>query len=256
MGAQWVITPRPNPKAAIRLICIPPAGGGVSSFRGWSERLGIAEVGLVELPGRGSRWREPVVASLPAAVHGLVDAIVRGRVAPTALFGHGLGATIAFEAARHLQARSWPMLALFVSGRRAPSLPSAGPVLSGLPLEHLVREAQRRSDVIPLDAALDRDSIELLMPGVRADFEMLDGYIYQPGPPLRCPIVACGAASDPDVSRYDLSAWRAETSARFSLHTLADDASYLQRERETVTALIANQLSVMVSALARWSVVR
>jgi medium-chain acyl-[acyl-carrier-protein] hydrolase len=256
VGAQWVVTPRPNPKTAIRLICIPPAGGGVSSFRGWCERLGIAEVGLVELPGRGSRLREPVVASVPVAVHGLVDAIVRGRVAPTALFGHGLGATIAFEAARHLQARSWPVLALFVSGRRAPTLPCCGPALSGLPPEQLVEEAQRRSDVIPLDAALDRDSIELLVPGVRADFEMLDGYTYQPGAPLRCPIVACGAVSDPDVSRNDLSAWRAETSARFSLHTLAGDASYLQREREAVTALIANQLSVMASALARWSVVR
>jgi surfactin synthase thioesterase subunit len=256
VGVQWIVTPRPNPKAAIRLICIPPAGGGMSSFRGWSERLGIAEVGLVELPGRGSRLREPVVGSVTAAADGLVDAIVRGPAAPAALFGHGLGATIAFEAARRLEVRSWPMIALFVSGRRAPSLPPSGPGLSRLPLEQLIEEAQRRSDLIPLDAALDRDSIRLLMPGVRADFEMLDGYVYQPGTQLRCPIVACGAASDPDASRNDLSAWRAETSARFSLHLVAGDATYLQREREAVTALIANQLSVLVSALARWSAIR
>ena len=256
MDAQWVVIPRPNPKAAMRLICIPHAGGGVSSFRGWSERLGIAEVGVVELPGRGSRLREPVVESVTAAADGLVEAMAIGPVGPTALFGHGLGALIAFEAARRLEARGWPMLALFVSGRRAPSLPASGPVLSRLPLEQLVEEAQRRSDVIPLDAALDRDSIRLLIPGVRADFAMLDGYVYQPGAPLRCPIVACGAASDPDFSRNDQPAWRAETSARFSLHVFAGDASYLQREREAVTALIANQLSVMVSALARWSAVR
>ena len=256
MGAQWVVIPRPNPKAAIRLICIPHAGGGVSSFRGWSERIGIAEVGIVELPGRGSRLREPVVESVAAAADGLVETMSRGPAAPTALFGHGLGALIAFEAARRLEAQGWPMLALFVSGRRAPSLPASGPALSRLPLEHLVEEAQRRSDVIPLDAALDRDSIRLLIPGVRADFAMLDGYVYQPGAPLRCPIVACGAASDPDASRNDQAAWRAETSARFSLHVFAGDASYLQREREAVTALIANQLSVMASALARWSAVR
>jgi len=256
VGAQWIVTPRPNPKAAIRLICVPPAGGGMSSFRGWTERLAIAEVGLAELPGRGSRVREPVVASVTAAADGLVDAIVRAPAAPTVLFGHGLGSTIAFEAARRLEARSWPLVALFVSGRRAPSLPASSPGLSRLPLEQLIEEAQRRSDLIPLDAALDRDSVRLLMPGVRADFEMLDGYVYQPGTQLRCPIVACGAASDPDASRSDLSAWRAETSARFSLHILAGDATYLRREREAVTALIANQLSVMVSALARWSAIR
>jgi medium-chain acyl-[acyl-carrier-protein] hydrolase len=228
----------------------------VASFRGWSDRLRLAEVGFAELPGRGSRLREPAVASLAAAVHGLVDAIVRGRVAPTALFGHGLGAVIAFEAARDLQARSWPLLALFVSGRGAPSLPPTGPALSSLPLEQLQKEARRRSDVIALDDALDKDSIELLVPGVRADFEMLDRYVYQPGPPLRCPIVACGAAADPDVPRNDLSGWRAETSARFSVHILAADASYLQREHEALTALVANQLSVMASALVRASLVR
>jgi medium-chain acyl-[acyl-carrier-protein] hydrolase len=256
LGTQWVVIPRPNPKAAIRLICVPHAGGGVSSFRGWSERLGIAEVGIVELPGRGSRLREPVVESVTAAADGLVEALSGGPAVPSALFGHGLGALIAFEAARRLEARSWPMLALFVSGRRAPSLPASGPGLTRVPLEQLVEQAQRRSDVIPLDAALDRDSIRLLIPGVRADFAMLDGYGYQPGRPLRCPIVAYGAASDPDASRNDQTAWRAETSARFNLHVFGGDASYLQRERDAVTALIANQLSVMVSALARWSVVR
>ena len=255
MGTQWVVIPRPNPKAAIRLICVPHAGGGVSSFRGWSERLGIAEVGIVELPGRGSRLREPVVESVTAAADGLVEALSRGPAAPTALFGHGLGALIAFEAARRLEARGWPMLALFVSGRRAPSLPASGPGLIALPLEQLVEEAQRRSDVIPLDAALDRDSIRLLIPGVRADFAMLDGLR------LSARRRRCDARSLPAVPPRirtprgtTMTAWRAETSARFSLHIFAGDASYLQREREAVTALIANQLSVMVSALARWSV--
>jgi medium-chain acyl-[acyl-carrier-protein] hydrolase len=256
VDAQWVVTPRPNPKAAIRLICVPHAGGGVSSFRGWSERLGNAEVGIVELPGRGSRLREPVVESVTVAADGLVEALTPGPAAPTALFGHGLGALIAFEAARRLEALSWPLLALFVSGWRAPSMPGTGPALSRLPLDQLVEEARRRSDVIPLDAALDRDSIQLLIPGVRADFAMLEGYAYQPAPQLRCSIVACSAASDPDVSRSDMTSWRGETAARFSLHTFAGDSSYLQREREAVTALIANQLSVMAGALARWSVNR
>jgi len=254
VDAHWVVTPRPNPKAAIRLICVPHAGGGVSSFRGWSERLATAEVGIVELPGRGSRLREPVVESVTAAADGLVEAMMQGPPAPTALFGHGLGALIAFEAARRLGAARWPLLALFVSGWRAPSMPGPGRAPSRVPFDQLVEEALRRSDVIPLDAALDRDSIQLLIPGVRADFAMLEGYHYQPATQLRCPIVACSAASDPDVSRNDMTSWRGETAVRFSLHTFPGDSAYLQREREAVTALIANQLSVMAGALARWSV--
>jgi medium-chain acyl-[acyl-carrier-protein] hydrolase len=254
VDAHWVVIPRPNPKAAIRLICVPHAGGGVSSFRGWSERLGIAEVGIVELPGRGSRLREPVVESVTAAADGLVQALGHDRVAPTALFGHGLGALIAFEAARRLEAAHWPLLALFVSGWRAPSMPVIVGASAGVPFDQLVEEALRRSDVVPLDAALDRDSIQLLIPGVRADLAMLENYSYQPAAQLRCPIIACSAASDPQVSRTDMTSWRGETAGRFSLHTFPGDSSYLQREREGVTALIANQLSVMAGALARWSV--
>jgi surfactin synthase thioesterase subunit len=250
---QWIVTPRPNPKAAIRLICVPHAGGGVSSFRGWSERVGAAEVGVVQLPGRGSRLREPVLESLPTAAAAIVEEIARGPVVPTVLFGHGLGALIAFETARRLEARGWPMLALFVSGRRAPALPETGPLRSQLPLEQLITEARRRSDAVAPDAALDKELIELMIPGLRADFAMIDGYRYQPAPPLRCPIVACCGAGDPYASRPETEAWRSETTARFSLHTFTGGHFYLQREQEAVTALVANQLSVMVSARARWA---
>src|ERR687898_382262 len=118
VGAQWVVTARPNPKAAIRLICIPHAGDGVSTFSGWGGRFGVGEAGIADLPGRGRRLREPVVESVTAAADGLVDGLSRGGSAvPRGLFGHGLGGLIGFEAARRLEARGWQLVALFVSGR-------------------------------------------------------------------------------------------------------------------------------------------
>ena len=253
LATQWIVTPRPNPKAGIRLICLPHAGGSVSSFRGWSERLTSVEVGVVQLPGRGSRLREPVLESLTAAADAIVEEIARGPLAPTVLFGHGLGAVMAFEIARRLEARGWPLLALFVSGRRAPTVPETGPLRSQLTLEQLVTEAQTRSRAVSPESALDQELIELMIPGLRADFAMLDAYRYHPGTPLRCPIVACCGTEDPYASRSQMEAWRAETSARFSAHSFGGGHFYLQREQEAVTALVANQLSVMVSAMARWA---
>jgi surfactin synthase thioesterase subunit len=251
---QWILTPRPNPHAAMRLICVPPAGGGAASFRGWSDRLRIAELGVVELPGRGGRLSEPMLESVAAAADGLAEALTQGPVTPTALVGQGLGALIAFEAARRLEARNWPMLALFVSGRRAPSLPCSCQQRSGLAAERLIEEMRQRTELASPETALDRESLQLLIPAVRADFAMLDGYAYEPGTRLRCPIVAFG--NEPGASGTDMTAWREETSGRFSLRTFTGDASYLQREREAVTAIIANQLSVLVSAMARWSAAR
>jgi surfactin synthase thioesterase subunit len=85
---------------------------------------------------------------------------------------------------------------------------------------------------------------------------MLDGYHYERRPPLRCPLVALGGNDDPDVSRADLVAWREETSGRFTHHTFSGGHSYIRSEREAVTAVIANQLSVLISAMARWSAAR
>ena len=256
VGTQWIVTPRPNPRAAIRLVCVPHAGGGVSSFRGWSERIAAAEVGVVQLPGRGSRLREEPLESLAAAANGVVDEIVHMPLRPTVLFGHGLGALIAFEAARQLESRSCPMLALFVSGRRAPALPDTGRRRSQFSLEELVCEAQQRSDAVPRESPVDQELLTLVIPALRADFAMLDAYRYQPGAPLHCPIVACGGASDPHASRDEMEAWRTETSGRFSFHSFAGGHFYLQREQEAVTALVANQLSVMLGAMVRWASAR
>jgi medium-chain acyl-[acyl-carrier-protein] hydrolase len=252
LANQWIVTPRANRTAPVRLLCIPHAGGGVASFRGWSERL-RAEVGVVQLPGRGSRLHDPLVRSIQEAASGIVASLSSTPAVPTVLFGHSLGGLIAFETARRLRDCGWPLLALFVSGRRGPRLADPMPPISGLPPQEFMTEVQRRYDAIPAAVAADSELMNLLVPGLRADFSMIESYRYEPAAPLRCPIVACGGASDPHATRAELEAWRGETSSRFSVHTFSGGHFYLQREQEAVTALIANQLSVMVAAMARWA---
>ena len=256
LTTQWTVAPRPNSRAAVRLLCVPDAGGGVDTFRGWSERLSSAEVSVVQLPGRGSRLHEPLVESVATAADGIAESQTSAPAHPTVLFGHGVGALIAFEIARRLEHLHWPILALFVSGRRGPAMPDSSRRLSDLPGEEFIAEMLKRDGLIPAAAFAEREQLQLLMPALRADFAMMDNYRYQSGAPLRCPIVACGGTADADVSRADLEAWKMETCGRFSLHTFPGGHAYLQREHEALTTLVANQLSVMVGALARWPAAR
>jgi medium-chain acyl-[acyl-carrier-protein] hydrolase len=256
LNTQWTVTPRPNPRAALRLICVPDAGGGIATFRGWSERVPTAEVSVVQLPGRGSRLREPLLESAVIAADRIVESLASVPAHPTVLFGHGIGALIAFEAARRLEYLHWPILALFVSGRRGPAIPDSAPRLSDLPLDEFVTEILARDELVPAAAMTDPEQLQLLMPALRADLAMTDNYRYQSGSPLRCPIVACGGTGDAGASRADMEAWKMETRGRFSLHTFAGGHAYLQREQEALTALVANQLSVMVGAMARWAAAR
>jgi len=252
LPAQWITIPRPNPRASIRLILLPDVGGTAATFRGWGERLpASAEVGVVELPGRGSHLHEPAAPSVTDAADRVAAEIVMGTGYPTALFGHGLGALVAFEAARRLHVRGWPILALFVSGQAAPTLGNSSPRLSQLPLERFDMELQQRCDLLTSDARTDPDALRRLLSIVRADVSMKETYRYEPLQALRCPIVACDAPADPQGSRNDIDAWRRETTGRFAAQRFGGDRSYIYREQESLTAIIGNHLSVMVSALRR-----
>ena len=82
---------------------------------------------------------------------------------------------------------------------------------------------------------------------------MLETYRYEPGAPLALSIVACGGSADRHASRLELDAWRRDINNRFSLHTFGGGHFYLHDEREAVTTLIANQLTVLVGAMTRWT---
>src|SRR5690606_13046892 len=111
--------------ARLRLVCFPYAGGGISIFRAWPSALpaGI-EVCSIELPGRDTRIAHPPLTSLPALVQEVRSTFDTLLDAPFTLFGHSMGALLAFELTRSLRRDGLPLpAALFVSGHRAPHLP-------------------------------------------------------------------------------------------------------------------------------------
>ena len=251
LPTHWITTPRPNPRASLRLILMADAGGSAATFRGWSDRLPTADVGIVQLPGRGERLHEPFVLTVAEAAQSIADEVSAGAGNSTVLFGHGLGALIAFETARRLAARHWPVLSLFVSGQSAPSLGLMAPRVSDLPADEFVTQLRQRRHVLPATAIGDPDVLQMLLPVVRADVAMAESYRYEPEPALGCPLIACDAAADPQASRTDVEGWKRETTGRFSIQRFGGDRSYIQREHEALTGLVRNHLSVMLGALAR-----
>ncbi|MGA8518751.1 MAG: alpha/beta fold hydrolase, partial [Pseudonocardiaceae bacterium] len=102
--SSWAHISRPRPAARLRLICLPAAGGGASRYRDWPAHLpdGV-EVVSVQLPGRENRFDEQPIDSMDQLVGSLLDGLAGNLIAPFALFGHSMGALIAFELARRLR---------------------------------------------------------------------------------------------------------------------------------------------------------
>ncbi len=232
-GNPWIIFPKPNPSARLRLFCFPYAGGGASLFRAWADALPAQiEICAIQPPGREGRFSEALFTDLPPLVAAL-DAAIAPFLGPLpfAFFGHSLGAITSFELTRTLRQRNGPLPAyLFVSAHRAPQLPDRHPPFHTLPEAQFVQEL-RRLNGIPSDVADNADLMEVMVPLLRADVGMAETYAYHDQPPLPCAISAFGGVLDADVTRDDIAAWGAQTTATFLPRMLPGDHFFIAQQR-------------------------
>ena len=239
----WFGRQRPDPRARQRLFCFPYAGGSAMVFRQWSQLLPPAvEVLPAHLPGRQNRMSERARPRLSSLVEEIADAVRPLLDIPYAFFGHSMGAAVAFELARALrEAGAGEPAHLFVSGRRAPHLPSTQAPTYDLPDAELLEEV-RRLEGTPPEVFEHPELMQLMLPLLRADFEAIETYSYTPGPPLTCPVTAFGGLRDTELSREQLEAWREHTTGRFSLRMLEGGHFFIHDARRPLLDIIAYEL--------------
>jgi medium-chain acyl-[acyl-carrier-protein] hydrolase len=236
----WFVVPFPRRAPRVRLICCPFAGGAASFYRPWSAALPAdIEVWAAQLPGREARFREPPLEHMDDIVAGLarelrtLDDDVR-----LALFGHSMGALVAFELARALGAVTGPRASrLFVSACAGPRLERSDLPSPSLSDREFIAEIRRLGGT-PEQVLRNDELMQLYLPLLRGDFAVSANYRYAPAPLLDCPIVAFGGLADRTVSRERLLPWAAETTAPFSLRMLTGDHFYLvSAQAELLSAL-------------------
>jgi medium-chain acyl-[acyl-carrier-protein] hydrolase len=252
-GNRWLACLGFNPTAKLRMFCFPYGGAGASAYRQWSSGLlPSIELYAIQLPGRETRMAEPPLSSIDEVVLDLVDALAFVSNVPFVFFGHSLGAFIAFELARELEARGGPRpVQVIVSGQRAPHLPNALPVLYDLPDSEFLDALQRRYNAIPDVVRESPDLLQALVPMLRSDFTMHDCYEYVPSAPLTCPIAAFGSDHDPEATPSGLEAWRQHTSAAFSMKVFSGGHFYIQTEQHAVLSVLNELLAPLVDASVR-----
>jgi acyl transferase domain-containing protein/surfactin synthase thioesterase subunit len=240
---SWIIRPQPNPHPDYRLFCIPYAGAGSSIFNSWSDRLpSEIEVCSIQLPGRENRLQESPLTRLKPLIQTLVPIIKPYLDLPFAFFGHSLGAWLSFELVRELRRQNCPLPThLFVSGSKAPQLPDLKPPIHRLPDEKFIAKIKSFNGT-PEAVLQDTQLMKRFLPALRADFAILETYFYAEEIPLNCPITAFGGWEDSQVNQEELSAWKQQTDAEFTLKMFPGNHFFLHSAHSDLLAAIATQL--------------
>lgn len=232
---KWFVSPQEKPEADTRIFFFPYAGGGPAVFSKWSTELpDNLEAQIAHYPGRGSRHNEPPIKSLAVLIEELTQAIQPLLDKPFLFFGHSLGGTVAFELARSLRQNGLPQPnILFISACGAPHIPDPYPPIHALSESEFINSLKELNG-IPQEILNNTGVLNLFIPTLRADFELIEGYEYKPDKPLDIPIFAFGGSNDPHVSREQLEGWAMQTNARFESKYFEGDHFFINTTRKSI----------------------
>ncbi|MFF1607564.1 thioesterase II family protein [Amycolatopsis sp. NPDC058278] len=243
--ARWFVRGQARPGRS-PLFCFPHGGGSAAEFVRWSRRLPGVELSAVQLPGRGSRLSEPVLSTMDEVVAAVVD--VMPTTAPYSVFGHSLGALVAYEVTRELRrtGRRLPD-SLVVSGFPAPSTKRTEPPVHGLPDDELVAEVGRRHGGLPGEILTDPELKTMVARYLRADYRVLETYQWRPGAPLPVPLTVFGGRDD-SIGEDELRAWGEHVTEPITVRQFAGGHFYFRENPAVVLRALAAALRSTVPA--------
>lgn len=191
-----------------RVLYCPHAGGGASVARYLRDELPEQiELWTVQLPGREDRFSEAPFASLVEVATAIGNALKILPILPTVLFGHSMGAIVAYETSHVLIDSTW-LKALMVCGHRPPQQLGQGGSRHKLDDVVLLQELWQLGGM-SVEALNNSMLMELVLPVLRQDFFLLENWSNQPRSALNVPIIAMAGKNDPEVDVLMLSQWGA-----------------------------------------------
>jgi surfactin synthase thioesterase subunit/acyl carrier protein len=255
-AGNWLIIVGPRAAPRIRLFCFPFAGGGSAVYRNWAQFIDpTIEVVAIEPPGRLGRITETPIADMKEFVERLVLEMEGLLDRPFAFFGHCLGALTMYETTRRLIHTTMVRPEhLFASGARPPDRITDQGSFEERVMHDLLKLAEFR---ISLPAYAQPDDVfaelirhfniqateqllsdpelrRLMLPVVRAEFQMATDYQFVREPPWEIPITCFAAKGDPYVSRHHALGWGRFTNSRLQVHiregahfAVVDDAAFI-----------------------------
>ena len=192
-------------------MCIGYSGGGTAPFRGWAPQLpDDTELVLVCYPGRENRFTEAYATDWAALRQEIVDAVT-AEVAerPFVIFGHSMGAIMAFDVAVQLERQGTGPTALTVSASESPDVwqhKRSRPPHLGQTDDELL-EWMSTIGQLPKELLAEPELVRMAVDLLRADLTVSATYRYEPGTVVRAPMQIVYGVDDADDPAKQAESW-------------------------------------------------
>ncbi|ORM26899.1 alpha/beta fold hydrolase [Williamsia sp. 1135] len=235
------------------LLIFPHAGSGASTYRAFSKQLSaIFDVAVIQYPGRQDRVRETPAQTLPELARGAFDEFVSSRwnrQVPITVFGHSMGAIVAFEFVRLAEATGIEVRLLGVSAAVAPSQ------VENLP-PHPREDQELLAHLSALngtggDVLASADLMRMALPVMKMDYRAFDAYSCAADVTVAAEIQALGGAEDPFIKPRELYGWSTHTTGESGVSVFDGGHFYLDDNRDPIAELLAPQPSVSQTSMYR-----
>lgn len=229
--------------APLTLFSLPCAGASAAMYLRWRRRLpSWVWMQPIELPGRGGRLHETPEKTFDALTARLCDELEMNPSQRYALFGHSMGALLAYRVAHCLRARMRPLpVALLVSACAAPSQQDWKRYADKDSDASLIAEL-RKQDGTPEEVFENPELLSMTLGLLGADYRLCASFRYQELPPLSLPIHVFGGRAD-EIHVPRLEAWQLESAVNFSLDWFDGGHFFLRQHEEAFLSVLVQRLA-------------
>ncbi|MGW3989896.1 thioesterase II family protein [Streptomyces sp. NPDC004830] len=229
----------------LRLFVFHHAGGSHLTYRDWPSRFPADwQVRLLDAPGRGMLADLPAIGDAQDLVTWFHSELEGQLDAPFALFGHSMGALIAYELTRLLHAEGRPPCWLGLSARSAPH---SAPRRSGTG-RHLLSDQALRDELAamggtPADVLDDPELWEIFSPVIRGDLRLVDTWRPRPQTaPLPVPLSVYGGTHDALAPPRHLREWATYSTRHLGVRLFHGGHFYFRPDATELTTHIAGDI--------------
>jgi surfactin synthase thioesterase subunit len=228
----------------VNLFCLPFAGGSKYSYREFTEKAPpCIRILPLEYPGRGSRFREPLLTDINALASDVYQQLKMDLDHhPYAIFGHSMGGLLAWLLARKVIANGHraPMH-LFITGTMGPSVIEKEEEKTFLLGKSEFIGKLKSLDGIPEEILNNDELWDHFEPIMRADFRASESYAYELAEPLDIPMTVI-TGTEEDMEPDEIYEWRKETTQRVEFHQMQGKHFFIFKNADPIIEIFENKL--------------